>query len=158
MVQLFPLEVKPAYLKEVLSLLRENGGSAQLSQIAKDSRAGLDQLFPVIEAAKMLDLITIKNGVVSLTALTKTNNQKELRKVINNIMPKLEPFKSMLDYLKKRREASTEDLFDLLLKNGMTTQINRGEDIADFRRELLALLARTEICGYKADKDSWIAL
>jgi hypothetical protein len=155
MTDIFPLEVKPPSLRAVVAIIKDNGGSAPLSQIADESRMGIAELFPIIEAGKMLDIMTVKNGVVTLTDILKTSNPRELKKVLNALMPKLEPIKSIISHLKKAKKASTEELFDMLLKKGLVTQINRHSDIADFRRQLLSLLIRTELCSYEHEKDYW---
>lgn len=155
MVDIFPLELKLGHIKEIVVIIKENGGVAPMSLIAKDSKLGIDRLFPVINAGKMLNLLETEDGVVMLKPVAKKMHSKEFKTVLKRRMSVLEPFKSIISYLKKTHGSSTMDLFDSLLQKGLVTQVNRSLDIADFRKELVGLLIRTGICVYDPKKDFW---
>ncbi len=155
MNEIFPIDAKISFLRGVLSIIRENGGSASLSHITREALEGIDEIFPVIEAGKILGLITVDEGIVSLTDLAKNINHKELKKDLSELLKNVEPIKTLVEFLWKAHKASTEELFDVLLKKNLVTQINRDADIEKFRKEMIGLLVRTEICSYDSQKDSW---
>ena len=155
MTEVFPIDARVSYIRGILAIIKGNGGSASLSHITRESLEGIDEIFPVIEAAKILGLVTVEEGVVSLTDSAKDLSQKELKKDLSDLLKNVEPFKSIIEFLWKAHRASTEELFDVLLKKNFMTQINRTSDIEKFRKEMLGLLVRTEICSYDARKDSW---
>ncbi len=155
MAVVLPLEVKLAALREMILLVKENGGSAPISEIARDSKEDIGGLFPVLEAGKLLGLMEVSDGVVKLSEVAKNANQKDLKTFLRTAMMAVEPFKSIVGHLKKTHGASTTSLFDFLLENGLVGQADRVNDINDFRRELLRLLIRTEICKYDSRKDVW---
>lgn len=155
MTDVFPLEVRLNDLRGILLILRDSGGSTKLSQIARDVREEMSMLFPVIEAGKMLGLFTISDGTLNLSDFIKGSNAKEIRSFVRNGLKAVEPFKTVIEHLKLAKSASTEKLFDILLEKGLATQINRKSDISDFRRQMLNILIRTEICRYDARSDEW---
>ncbi len=155
MVEIFPLEVRLNAISGIVSIIKENGGSAALSTIANDSKSDIGRLFPIIEAGKILKLFTVNDGIVSITKLANNKNTKEFRDALRDNLIKAEPFNSLLGHLKKTHSLSTTDMFDFLLKRGFIAQINRSLDITAFRRELVGILIRMEICTYNQKKDLW---
>jgi hypothetical protein len=150
----FPLEIKLGDLKGIISILKENEGSAPLSKLAEDSESEFEILFPLLEACRILGLVTVINGTATLTEAGNALNIKDFRKKIGQMLKGLEPFRSMLERLKKHH-MTTEELFDFMLSQGLVTQINRETDIRKFRKEMIGLLIRTEMCSYDPDEDVW---
>lgn len=154
----FPLEVKLGDLKSLIGILKENDGSASLSKIAEESEEEFEVLFPLLEAGKLLGLMTIMDGIVTLTEMGNSISNKEFRKKVGKVLSSIQPFKSLLEHMRRKRSLSTEELFDFMLEHGYTMQINREDDIHRFRKEMADLLIRTYLCDYDSDEDSWKAL
>lgn len=142
-------------IKGIVSVIKENGGSVRTSQLSKEYKENIAELSPVLYAAKILGLITINGGILSLAESNKNASQAELNASLKASMQTVEPFKSVVEHLKRAQKASTSELFDLLVGKGFITIINRTTDIAEFRRELMGSLVRIGICRYEPKKDSW---
>ena len=112
-------------------------------------------MFSAVESARMLGFITTINGNIILTKTGESLSIKDILTTTGIAIRKIEPLKSIIEFLQKEDKAHTEELFDYLLKRGLMVQINRRADVIKFRKDILNLLVRTEVCSYNSEKDSW---
>lgn len=90
-----------ARIADVLGLLdviiNEFGGSGDLYKIAKEMDYDLEDLIPALDAAKYLGFIIVINGDVKVTELGKkflNSKVSERKKILRQVLTKLEPFKT----------------------------------------------------------------
>lgn len=155
MTELFPLDLKLGQLRGLILMLKERGGSTPLSELAKELMGNFADVFSAVESARMLGFITIIDGSIILTKTGESINAKDLSTAVGAAIKGIEPLKSIIEFLQKAGKAHTDELFDHLLKGGLIVQINRQADVSKFRRDILNLLVRTDVCSYNSDKDSW---
>ncbi len=147
----FPITVKLGSMRGVISIIREEGGSVLLSKLFQESEGGIDDLLPVLNACRMLGLITMDGGYAKLTETGLA--AKDLKPIMRAKLPAFEPFKTAIAMIKDSPGIPTEELFDKLTKKE-DIQLE-GVDIKTLRKTLISWLVRDEIVNYDQDRDTW---
>jgi NitT/TauT family transport system ATP-binding protein len=133
-----PGSVRPG---QVISLVEITGGMGpklDVPRAADEMGAGIDVLFPIIDAAQMLGLVRFEKGDLSLTedglAFQKTLKQKV--KTLKDRLAEIEPFKTAVELASKKRSVSAGEVAEALLAMGIKWhyQPERNESVI---RELL---------------------
>ena len=82
MKELFPLNVGISKIRGMLKIIKENGGSMDLSRLSSYSEEDIGDLMLLIEAANLLNLSKVKNTTIILTekgkSMTLANSSKLL--------------------------------------------------------------------------------
>ena len=142
-----------ANVGEVLGLVEiiyAYGGKSRISLLAEELRIPLDDLGDVIDMAELLQLVTVKNGLVQLTVFGEALNLGTIddkKRVLRKQIVKIEPFKSVLMLIKKTGSATKKDILEKLRLKDMVI-----EDETRFHRLLLAWGGYTEIFEYDGVK------
>lgn len=116
-----PGEVRPG---QVISLVEITGGMGprlDVPRLADEMGAGIDVLFPIIDAAQMLGLVKFEKGDIFLTeeghAFQKTLKQKV--RTLRDRLVDIEPFKTAVELASKKRSISAGDVAEALLEMGI---------------------------------------
>jgi NitT/TauT family transport system ATP-binding protein len=125
-------------------------GKVRVSFLAEELRMDLDELNDVIEMAKLLSLVRVKEGTVELTVYGESLNLGTIddkKRVLRKNLVKIEPFKSILAILKKDGHAHQEDILRGLREKNVVI-----EDELRFHKLLLAWGGYAEIFEYDGSK------
>jgi NitT/TauT family transport system ATP-binding protein len=81
-------------------------GKSDVAAISSKEELGLDDILPILEAGKMLGLIEVKSGDVSITEkgyslLAATPNQQKI--ILKEAIMKLRPFQKLIDLIKQSK-------------------------------------------------------
>ena len=151
MADKFPIAVKLGSMRGVISIIKEEGGSILLSKLFQESEEEIDDMLPVLNACKMLGLLTMDNGYAKLTETGSA--AKDLKPIMRAKLPTFEPFKTAIAIIKDSPEVSTEDLFGRLVKKDEVRL--EGVDIKTLRKTLISWLVRDDIVNYDQERDTW---
>ncbi len=154
--EVFPLEIHMAFIKGVLSVIRELGGFSSISEMAKETNEDIDDLLPALRACEMLGLIKVEDGVATLTDETASLSSKEARLQMRERLVLLEPFKTINAELSRYGRITTSKLLDMLIRAGLYQNAYDPENVDKFRKNLLAWCLKTELCDYDQRTDTWI--
>src|SRR5208283_682975 len=125
-------------------------GKVRVSFLAEELRMDLDELNDVIEMAKLLNLVRVKEGTVELTLFGESLNLGTIddkKRVLRKNLVKIEPFKTILAILKKDGHAHLEDIISDLRERNVVI-----EDEMRFHKPLLAWGGYAEIFEYNGSK------
>lgn len=154
-MELFPLDAGISEIRGILKLIKENNDSLEISKLAREAHRDIDDLFPLIDACKLLGLCTVKNGVMSLTEsgfnLTMHNQQGLIAKNLTVV----EPFKSILEILKNRKGIDTKHLSRMLRQKRISFYSDEMTNMALLKHLLLHWAVRCGILNYKSESDIW---
>jgi NitT/TauT family transport system ATP-binding protein len=125
-------------------------GKVKVSFLTEELRIDLDELNDVIEMARLLELVRVKEGTVELTLFGESLNLGTIddkKRVLRKNLVKLEPFKSILAIIKKDGHAHKEDILKKLRERNVVI-----EDESRFHKLLLAWGGYAEIFEYDGGK------
>jgi NitT/TauT family transport system ATP-binding protein len=82
------------------------GGKSDVAAISSKEELELDDILPILEAGKMLGLIEVKSGDVSITEkgyslLAATPTQQKI--ILKDAIMKLRPFQKLIDLIKQSK-------------------------------------------------------
>lgn len=82
------------------------GGKSDVAAISSKEELELDDILPILEAGKMLGLIEVKSGDVSITEkgyslLAATPSQQKI--ILKDAIMKLRPFQKLIDLIKQSK-------------------------------------------------------
>lgn len=155
MGQIFPLVTETSRLRAILGIIKQHGGSIELSRLAEETEEQVDDLLPLIEACKMLGFAAIKKSTIKITPqgaeVTLGNSLRLMKKKLVGI----EPFMSAIEILKREGEMSTAALFENLHDNGI--YLHGDKDMNEFlmKKMFLRLGVRSKILYYDTKHDIW---
>lgn len=126
---------------QVISLVEITGGMGpklDVPRVADEMGAGIDVLFPIIDAAQMLGLVKFEKGDLSLTEeghiFQKTLKQKV--RTLSGRLALIEPFKTTLEITSRKRTVSAGEIAEALMEKGVKWDY-RPEQNEAVVRELL---------------------
>lgn len=96
----------------LLEMLEDARGKEDIFELAKDLFMELDDIGPVIEAARILGFVDTVNGDISITEAGATllnADINERKKILADSILKLHVFKSVLEFLMKRNKNAKRD-------------------------------------------------
>ena len=113
-------------LQGFLEVLDNVGSKSDLASVALKQGLELDDLLPIVEAGKMLGLIEVHTGDVSLTEkghLFIAASPKVRKKILHDTILRLEAFKRFSEHMQKSslEIISKEDLLNFLFESGHAT-------------------------------------
>jgi NitT/TauT family transport system ATP-binding protein len=89
-----------------IDILNHMGGKSDVAAISSKEELELDDILPILEAGKMLGLIEVKSGDVSITEkgyslLAATPSQQKI--ILKDAIMKLRPFQKLIDLIKQSK-------------------------------------------------------
>ena len=89
-----------------IDILNHMGGKSDVAAISSKEELELDDILPILEAGKMLGLIEVKSGDVSITEkgyslLAATPTQQKI--ILKDAIMKLRPFQKLIDLIKQSK-------------------------------------------------------
>jgi len=115
----YPLDVTPGMVAGLLEVVGLFKGRVDLAQLSKEVGMELGHLLRVVEAAEALGLISVIDGDVQITQSgigfsRKLSSGK--MKILTEIVERVEPFRSILQYLSSRSEPVTVEEINSAIK------------------------------------------
>lgn len=117
-MRLFPLNTGVSEIRGIVDILRDNGGTMDMSKLAAETNEEIDVLFPIVDTCVILGLCTISKGVVKLTKSGSELGSHNTKELFAKALKKVEPFKSALGII-NREKVSTRELAAKLKKKGI---------------------------------------
>ncbi|MGC8651670.1 MAG: AAA-associated domain-containing protein [Candidatus Micrarchaeia archaeon] len=150
----FPVNVGISEVRGIVELVKENGNSLSLSKLAKEAKEEVDKLLPLLDAAEMLQLCTVENGIVELTALGASLNPRNVTQVLGKALSGLDPFKTVFAVLSQGPRNSSE-LAAALKSRNITLYADDITNIELLRGLLLKWGLRLKLVSYSRSNDVW---
>lgn len=147
-----------ANVGEVLGLVEiiySYGGKVKISFIAEELRMELDDLGDAIEAAELLGFLKVRNGEVQLTVYGEAldlGTISDKKAIIKKRIVVVEPFKTILQQLKKKQTLKYSEIIEVLNSNEFLV-----EDKQRFHKILLSWGNYSEIFEYDGENTSFKA-
>jgi NitT/TauT family transport system ATP-binding protein len=116
------LRIPHASVGEVLGLvefLTAYGGKMRISELMDELPMEIDDLGDVIDMAELLNLVEVDEGEIKVTLYGETisvGSIDDKKRVLHKKLEKVEPFKTALQLLKKKKVMSEQELMRILLK------------------------------------------
>ena len=151
---MFPLGTGISRVRAIINLMKEQGGHAGISDIAEESDEDIDDLLPLIEACRLLGLVTVNKSDLKLTKKGKSLSFSNFSKTIREGLSNVEPFKSVILVLGDG-EVNTKDLFDTLRTKGIAFHEDDSASDQMLRRLLIRWGVRSKLLSYNIENDSW---
>lgn len=127
-------------LQGFLEILEDLGSKSDVANIALKQGLELDDLLPIIEAGKMLSLINVQSGDVSLTEkghLFIAASPRVKKKMLRDMVLNIDAFKKFIEYMQNtgKQSISKEDLLEFVSKeNNNTASIDDSQNnLNDFK-------------------------
>ena len=115
-----------------IDILNHMGGKSDVAAISSKEELELDDILPILEAGKMLGLIEVKSGDVSITEkgyslLAATPSQQKI--ILKEAIMKLRPFQKLIDLIKQSKSGyiTKQDLLQY-----PSAASNAGDDDDDY--------------------------
>ncbi len=154
MRHIFPLVTETSKIRGIIGIIKQNGGSMELSSLAEEAEEHIDDLMPLVEASKLLGLATVEESMIKLTPLGDSLNLSNSLKLIREKLVEMEPFFSAIEILNKK-PMSTDDLFEKLKDRGIALHGDKEANEILMKKMLMRLGVRTRIVYYDPEKDMW---
>ena len=136
----------------LLEIIDDAGGKDDVFKLARGLQMELDDILPVIDAGKLLELIEVKDGDVSLTQTgssllrSDVNGRKEL---LGTQLAKLKVFQQVMNVLKSKRNREVRrDYFVDLFEAKMS-----DDDAASLLKTIIDWGRYAELIGYDRNED-----
>ena len=147
----FPLSVSLSRVRAILKILNENKGLS-FRELSSYTKEHIDLLFPLVSAAGIMELLTIKEEKVIITkkGVSFLNNPD---KSLGPILQKIDPAKTIMLLLKNGRMTTPElavSLKNKKLISGDTLKIT--EDLHHF---LITWCLKAKVVSYTPKNDLW---
>lgn len=146
------LPIPDAMVGEILGLAEivySYRGKLKISFLSDELQIEMDDLGDAIDMAELLDLAKVKKGTIYLTIFGEAlaiGTIDDKKKILRDKIKELELFKTITSTLKKKKEISEEDLFDILNKKFTF------DNPTKFKKLLLSWGGYTEIFEYYGNK------
>ncbi|MCL5262589.1 MAG: AAA-associated domain-containing protein [Candidatus Marsarchaeota archaeon] len=155
MPNLFPIDVGMTKLRGVLKLVKEHGGTINVSALAEEAREEVDDLLPLIDAAEMLGLVQVDSGVITLLDKTAPLDNQSFLSMVRPGLAAVEPFKSVISVLKQKLANTTPELAAQLNGKGVQLHEDNATNEEMLRGLLLAWGVGAKLLSYDAKTDGW---
>ena len=155
MPNLFPVDAGITQMRGALKIVKDNGGSMGLAELADEAEEKIDDLFPVLDACKLLKFAEVKDGKVQLTKEGMGLNLSNMQKVIKEKLAEIEPFKTVVVALRVENNVSTKKLLEVLGGSGILFFSDQRKSEEALRKILLKWGVRVKMLYYDQETDSW---
>jgi NitT/TauT family transport system ATP-binding protein len=153
---MFPLGTGISRVRAIISIVKERGGHAGMSDLAEESEEDIDDLLPLIEACKLLGLVTVNKSELKLTRKGNALAFSNFSKTIREGLASTEPFKSVL-LIVGDGKVSTADLLSTLRSKGISLHEDEIVNSQQMKKLLLRWGVRSKLLAYDIENDSWCA-
>lgn len=143
--------VSPTKIWGLLEILSSLGGKCEIARLSSQEDLDLDELLPIIDAAKILKLVTTTNGDVTLTEdgpLFLKAKIRERKRLFRERIKGLEPFLIINQALKERRELKKGELLEML-----KPRLENLHDLDGFMDAVIKWGRYAQIFHYKIDSE-----
>ncbi|HME18544.1 MAG TPA: AAA-associated domain-containing protein [Nitrososphaerales archaeon] len=116
-----PPNVRPGQIIALVEVVGGLGSRVDVSTLADELGADIAVLLPMIDAAETLGLVTTAAGEVHLTDFG-CEFQKEVKEKVTMLrerLAKIEPFRTALEFIAKRGDATAREVADELAIEGI---------------------------------------
>ncbi|MEM3827081.1 MAG: AAA-associated domain-containing protein [Candidatus Micrarchaeaceae archaeon] len=155
MPALFPIDAGITQMRGVLKIIKDGGGTIGIAELADEAEEEIDDLFPILDACKLLGLAKVNGGKVTITELGSGLTIKNMQKVLAPSLSEVEPFKTIILALKLEGEITTERLANLLKENNLAFYSDKHKYMEQLRRLLVKWAVRLRLLVYDQADDSW---
>jgi len=155
MPNLFPMEAGITQMRGVLKIVKDNGGSMGIAELADEAEEEIDDLFPILDACQLLNLAKVDGGKIKLTESGKELSLKNMQKIIKEPLMEIEPFKTVLLAVKVDGHITTEKLTEVLKENNLAFYSSKHKFMEQLRRLLVKWAVRLNMLKYEQESDSW---
>lgn len=91
-----------------IDILNHMGGKADVAAISSKEQLELDDILPILETGRMLGLIEVKSGDVSITqrghSLLSASSPRQQKIMLRQMLTNLKPFRKLLDLIKQSKD------------------------------------------------------
>jgi NitT/TauT family transport system ATP-binding protein len=154
-MKLFPLDAGVSQIRGIVEMIKDNKNSIEVSKLAEQANNEIDELFPLIDACVILELCTVKNGVVRLTKSGMNMAKHNTREVLSKALNKVEPFKSAISVMAKEKRISTKELASELYRKGILFNTDEITNIELLKSLLFKWGVANNLFSYNNDSDTW---
>ncbi len=124
-------------LQGFLEVLEDLGNKSDVASIALKQGLELDDLLPIIEAGKMLGLISVQTGDVLLTEkghLFIAASPRVKKKMLREMVLDIDTFKRFMEYMQHlgKQSISKDDLIEFISKENNAFDKDSQDNINDF--------------------------
>jgi NitT/TauT family transport system ATP-binding protein len=155
MPNLFPMEAGITQMRGVLKIVKDNGGSMGIAELADEAEEEIDDLFPILDACQLLNLAKVDGGKIKLTESGKELSLKNMQKIIKEPLMEIEPFKTVLLAVKVDGHITTDKLTEVLKENNLAFYSSKHKFMEQLRRLLVKWAVRLNMLKYEQESDSW---
>ncbi len=149
---IIPNNVNLSRIRGLIKLIKQNNGSMLISELSDQSEEEIDDLIPIINMCKFLNLIKIKKDEIQLNELGKKLNYKDYINLVKERIREAEPIKSVLEFLNNNIKSTDEIIADL---NKKEIKIYNEEKKSELKKILIDWAVRTKLIAYNTQKDEW---
>jgi len=155
MPNLFPMEAGITQMRGVLKIVKDNGGSMGIAELADEAEEEIDDLFPILDACQLLNLAKVDGGKIKLTESGKELSLENMQKIIKEPLMEIEPFKTVLLAVKVDGHITTDKLTEVLKENNLAFYSSKHKFMEQLRRLLVKWAVRLNMLKYEQESDSW---
>jgi hypothetical protein len=155
MERVFPRNARLSRVLGVLRILNHYDGRVKLSRLVRISRSDVDNLYPQLEAAKLLGLVKMQKEDAALTplGLHLLKNDKGANAQILNKLKKYEPFKTAEK--KIERGFSVEELALVLMEKKVMLHKDEKRNHEALRDMLMQWAIFFKLASYDGVSGKW---
>jgi len=153
-MRLFPASAGMSQLRGLIDILKYNNGIVSISELSRETRKTIDVLFPLLNAADLLGFCEIKNGRVVLTEKGRKVNSKNFANLVAESLKDVEPFKSVLQALKKN-PLNIIELAQALEAQGVVLYAEPATNVELLKSMLIKWGIRSGLLNYESKSDKW---
>ena len=154
-MKLFPLNTGVSQIRGIIEIIKDNKASLEVSKLAEETNDEIDALFPLIDTCVLLKLCTVKDGIVTLTKAGTNLATHNTREVFSRALTRVEPFKSAISVLKRKKQLSTQELSKALYKKGIFFNSDEITNIELLKNLLLKCGVENKLLAYNNKSDMW---
>jgi hypothetical protein len=145
---------------QIVSLVEVVGGlrsKIDIPRLADELGADIAVLLPIIDAGEMLGLVRSEKGDVFLTdfGLKFQKTVKYKVRLLHDDLAKIEPFRSAIELVSRKGEASAGEITDQLARYGLTWHHDREVNEALVRTMLIHWAIYAGLLNYDGRKDKF---
>lgn len=151
---MFPLGPGISRVRGIVSIIKQNKGSIEISKLAEEAEEDIDDLLPLIEACKLLGFTVVDESEVKLTEKGAKLTFSNFSKLINESLIEVEPFKSTIRIIDGKK-VTTSELFGNLKSRGV---VLHGDDVTNeilLKKLLIRWGVRSKLINYDQEADLW---
>lgn len=155
---IFPYGAKLNRVISILRILHEKRGRVELRELARISKLNHDALIPLVQAARELELVDIKEGYIILTKRGEGLNIKDTKAIseIRERLKRYEPFKSSIELVERDGAFSVDGLEGELNRGGIIFHTNLTRSKGLLAEALIQWAIFFKLLGYDSRHKIWV--